>query len=303
MNENNQINTSQVSEEVLNKLILTGDISSFNDNQKKEYVLALCRRYSLDPVTKPFSIIAFQGKQQVYANKSTTDQIREIKNLSVKITDTKQVQDIYIVTAEVNDGKRTESSTGAVTIKGLNSDSLANALMKAETKAKRRATLSFMGLSVMDDTEIETIPNAKHLDIEIEVKDAENKDSSPNIDLDQIVTSIHFITNAEEYKIKYKEFGAYLDQEKVKAAFLDVKNELIAQKKEKEDLNNINVIEDALDVESEETQIDFIDRVNKSKNLMDLDIVINSNLILSKKSIPSKAINHRRTELEKGGIK
>ena len=36
----------------------------------------------------------------------------------------------------------------------------ANVLMKAETKAKRRATLSILGLGMLDETEIETIPAA-----------------------------------------------------------------------------------------------------------------------------------------------
>ena len=40
----------------------------------------------------------------------------------------------------------------------LTGDALANALMKAETKAKRRATLSLCGLGFLDETEIETIP-------------------------------------------------------------------------------------------------------------------------------------------------
>ena len=33
--------------------------------------------------------------------------------------------------------------------------------MKAETKAKRRATLSICGLGMLDETEIETIPDAR----------------------------------------------------------------------------------------------------------------------------------------------
>ena len=48
-------------------------------------------------------------------------------------------------------------STGAVPIAGLKGEEFANALMKAETKAKRRATLSICGLGVLDETEVETI--------------------------------------------------------------------------------------------------------------------------------------------------
>jgi hypothetical protein len=38
---------------------------------------------------------------------------------------------------------------------------LANALMKAETKAKRRATLSICGLGMLDETEVEDIQGAQ----------------------------------------------------------------------------------------------------------------------------------------------
>jgi len=41
-----------------------------------------------------------------------------------------------------------------------------NALMKAVTKAKRRVTLSICGLGILDETEVESIPNAVPLDAE-----------------------------------------------------------------------------------------------------------------------------------------
>ena len=55
---------------------------------------------------------------------------------------------------------------GVVSITGLKGENLANAMMKAETKAKRRATLSICGLGWMDEVEaldrqaIEVAPRA-----------------------------------------------------------------------------------------------------------------------------------------------
>jgi hypothetical protein len=43
----------------------------------------------------------------------------------------------------------------------LKGDALANALMKCETKAKRRVTLSLAGLGWLDETELETIPGVR----------------------------------------------------------------------------------------------------------------------------------------------
>jgi hypothetical protein len=70
--------------------------------------------------------------------------------------------DIYIVTARAKDRTgREDESTGAVPLGNLKGDALANALMNAETKSKRRVTLSIAGLGWLDETELETIPQAR----------------------------------------------------------------------------------------------------------------------------------------------
>ena len=50
---------------------------------------------------------------------------------------------------------------GAVDIKGLAGEKLANALMKATTKAIRRTVLAHCGLGMLDETELETIPSSQ----------------------------------------------------------------------------------------------------------------------------------------------
>jgi hypothetical protein len=56
---------------------------------------------------------------------------------------------------------RMDESTGVVTLGNARGDNLCNAMMKAETKAKRRVTLSICGLSMLDETEVETVPGAQ----------------------------------------------------------------------------------------------------------------------------------------------
>ena len=81
--------------------------------------------------------------------------------MRLTITSREQVGDTYLVIARATmpDG-RTDESLGAVPIGNLKGDMFANALMKAETKAKRRVTLSICGLGMLDETELETIPTA-----------------------------------------------------------------------------------------------------------------------------------------------
>ncbi|MBK9216944.1 MAG: hypothetical protein IPM59_15390 [Chloracidobacterium sp.] len=63
------------------------------------------------------------------------------------------------VTAKDSKG-RSDSDIGVVPKSDMGGN-LSNALMKAVTKAKRRVTLSICGLGMLDETEIETIPNAQ----------------------------------------------------------------------------------------------------------------------------------------------
>ena len=53
--------------------------------------------------------------------------------------------------------------------------------MKAETKAKRRVTLSISGLGWTDETEIESIPNAKKVEVNLETGEIIDVKSSQTI--------------------------------------------------------------------------------------------------------------------------
>src|SRR5690606_33168556 len=53
-----------------------------------------------------------------------------------------------------------DMAMGAVALTNKRGEDLANALMKAETKAKRRATLSICGLGILDETEIDDMKAA-----------------------------------------------------------------------------------------------------------------------------------------------
>lgn len=148
-----------VSADLLSNLVLNGDISKLTEKQKVQYYNHLCDSLSLNPLTKPFDIIKFQGKEILYAKKDATEQLRKLNGVSVVDMQTTIEKDIIITKVKVQDKSgRLDISTGAVNIKGLSGDALANATMKSETKAKRRATLSICGLGILDETELETLP-------------------------------------------------------------------------------------------------------------------------------------------------
>src|SRR5690606_23351175 len=124
----------------------------------------------LNPMTKPFEYIRLNNRLTLYAKRDATDQLRKIHGVSVEITGREMYGDsIYVVTARARDSQgRTDEAIGAVSIAGLKGDALANALMKAETKAKRRVTLSICGLGWLDETEVSTVPDAEAVDVDLE---------------------------------------------------------------------------------------------------------------------------------------
>ncbi|EGT0709894.1 hypothetical protein JAP03_000787 [Campylobacter coli] len=138
--------------------LVKGDLSKLSDVERASYVKNLCESLGLNMLTKPFEYIVLNGKLTLYANKSATDQLRQIRKVSITKTEVAQVGDIYMVTAyaATPDG-RTDCDTGALNIKNLGGDNLANAIMKAITKAKRRVTLSICGLGMLEESELETI--------------------------------------------------------------------------------------------------------------------------------------------------
>lgn len=147
-----------LSAEIVHSLVTKGDVSLLNAQQRAEYYIQLCERVGLDPATQPFLFIRLQGKEVPYATKGAGDQLRRKHSISVAITARERMDDVYYVTARATmpDG-RTDESQGAVSIAGLKGEALANAVMKAETKAKRRVTLSIVGLGMLDESELDTI--------------------------------------------------------------------------------------------------------------------------------------------------
>jgi hypothetical protein len=149
-------------------VLIGGDLSKLTPEQRLAYYSSVCKSLGLNALTKPFEFITLNNKLTLYARRDCTDQLRSIKGISIVITNRTTVNEVYIVTAQANEGGRTDESTGAVSIKGLSGEMLANAMMKAETKAKRRVTLSIAGLGMLDEAEIESVPQAKKVEVNME---------------------------------------------------------------------------------------------------------------------------------------
>ena len=156
--ENTELMMNPQSAEMLEKVVVDGDLSKLTSAQRLDYYRQVCQSCGLNPLTKPFDYLRLNGKLTLYARKDATDQLRKIHGVSVDDVTREFMDDLIIATAKGHDATgRTDFEIGVVSKKDMQGN-LGNALMKAVTKAKRRLTLSLCGLGWLDETEVETIP-------------------------------------------------------------------------------------------------------------------------------------------------
>ena len=143
------------------RVILHGDLKQLSAAQKVSYYRAVCESVGLNPLTQPFQYLVLNGKEVLYARREASEQLRQLHQVSITIVARELVEDIYVVTARATlPAGRTDENIGAVPLGALKGEARANAMMKAETKAKRRVTLAICGLGLLDETEVDSLPAA-----------------------------------------------------------------------------------------------------------------------------------------------
>lgn len=139
----------------IHSYLSNGDLSKMSSDEQVTLYRSVCYSLGLNPGTQPLNFIKMNGKTVLYARKDATDQLRKLHGISVSTSASKS-GDIMVVKAIASDRSgRKDEDIGAVSVKGLTGESLANAMMKATTKAKRRVTLSICGLGMLDQSEVD----------------------------------------------------------------------------------------------------------------------------------------------------
>lgn len=149
----------------LARILTRGDLTALSEEDRASYYLAVCNACELNPASRPFDFISVRGKTGprtiLYATKAATEQLRKRDRVSLTIVSQKEEGGLYVVTVEAAtpDGRK-DTDVGAVAFgagaNALQGEDRANAVMKAMTKAKRRATLSICGLGMLDESEVES---------------------------------------------------------------------------------------------------------------------------------------------------
>ena len=159
--------TQGIDATMLEAVVMGGDLAKMNAGQRLDYYARVCQSVGLNPLTKPFQYIKFQGGLTLYAGRNCTDQLAKIHGISLDVDEGNVVNGAWVVRATASDATgRKADAMGAVFLGEKKGDALANELMKCETKAKRRAVLSFTGLSMLDATEVETIADATAVQVD-----------------------------------------------------------------------------------------------------------------------------------------
>lgn len=166
----------------LENVLISGDLSKLTSPQRVQYYKKVCESLGLNPFTKPFEYITLNGKLTLYAKKDATDQLRSIQGVSIDDVDITETATQFIVKVKGHNRDNRQDVEVGVVNKGDMNGNLANAQMKAVTKGKRRLTLSLCGLGWLDETEIETIPTAKPINVTDsgEIIDAETSEPAPS---------------------------------------------------------------------------------------------------------------------------
>lgn len=147
--------------------LAAGHLDELSPAQQAERYRQVCTSLGLNPLTSPLGLIKLDGHVRLYVLKDGAEQLARIHKISTEIRGRELWRDDGLFIAQARAHKPTgeyADADGAVSILArdgtnyLKGEALANAYMKASTKATRRAILRLAGLGMLDESETDTLP-------------------------------------------------------------------------------------------------------------------------------------------------
>lgn len=130
----NAIITQQDEAQIMEGVLLGGDLSKLTPQQRVSYYKHVCESMGLNPLTKPFAYIQLNGKLTLYALKDAADQLRKINGVSIDDVDIVETDTQFLVKVKGHDKSgRSDVEIGVVSKKDMQGN-LGNVQMKAVTK-------------------------------------------------------------------------------------------------------------------------------------------------------------------------
>ncbi len=142
------------------------NLKSLTEQERAEFLAHKATMLGLKPESSGLRWLVLRGNLTLYASRETCDQLCSTHGISVNIVSQERIEDLYVVTARAQNSEgRFMDDLSAVKWQGTSPDGKpidpGIAIKKSVTSAKRRAVLSFVGLSIMDETEVEGLPDAQ----------------------------------------------------------------------------------------------------------------------------------------------
>ena len=154
--------------------IVRGSVEDLSPQEMLQYYKAQCDAIGLNPLLRPLYFLRTHKDAPVtlYMGKEGAMQLKALHKVSTEITEEKQFETgnrlFYQVRtkATLPDGT-THENMGVVQLNG-DGRNVENDMLKCVTKSHRRAILAITGNGALDETEIETIPGATKVHVDLE---------------------------------------------------------------------------------------------------------------------------------------
>ena len=144
-----------------------GDLTPLNQAERDIVQRVMCRRMDIDPDSFPFQVIEFkrgpEKKTIFYAPRGLFDYLASRDNLHLIVANSHIQGNTIIFTARVTarNGRVVEDIGAApVSFTGTGGEQTAAGVMKAWTRAVRRALSRFYGASVLDESEKDAVESS-----------------------------------------------------------------------------------------------------------------------------------------------
>ena len=209
-------NAPTLSKEVRDYLALNSNLDGLNQQQRLELYHYRCHQAGLDPTTQPIGFMRPNGRNGdliLYAKKTASEQLMKIHNLSREIRK-QEIQDLgngrtgcsFIVRISDQSGRYTDeigcvafeeyvrssgkpvyNEDGSKKTRPMDGFESQNAQMKALTKASRRAVLTHTGNTMLDESETDTLPDAKIVELNAAASQAVQETQGGTLDVESML--------------------------------------------------------------------------------------------------------------------
>ncbi len=134
------------------------DSRDMTESERRAMLESLCRALGLNPLVHPVRFLVLNGAEMLYVTRQGTDQIAARLRINRETIVGPEVRDIggqklvfcQVRAREPGPDGRSDVATATLPLKDPSND-----LMKCETKAKRRAVLSLVGLGLLTEEDAE----------------------------------------------------------------------------------------------------------------------------------------------------